>query len=421
MDLEINRPIGPLNLTSQEIQSAKLDQVLLLGQALKAVVLTPLTNGEVTININGQSLNAQTSYPFTPGQTLDVKVVHTENEIVLQVQQPATQATTQEKVLQNALLETLPKQAPPTSLLDNLEQLVDPKQPGAQQGDKSSPLAQLPPQIVQQIKTLLSTIPNVAQLPQQLAKLINQSGVFLESTLLQAPPGTPNEQIKGDLKAQFLRLLNNLPIDLKSSLAIKANLATDANANPMANRAPLPLPGAIPQPLHKDAVFNLMDKSPEAIQTVIHEQISQALSRITANQVTHLSQNQYAPDDNKTGFLIMMDIPVKTPDKEIDVIPLMIKQRKATATHPTQWSMSFALSLSQLGDMQGTVTLNDTSVNVKINTEKQEAIDALNQNQDEMKSLLEQLGLNLGGFNLQLGLENNHIQTEQFHLLDIRI
>jgi flagellar hook-length control protein FliK len=99
----------------------------------------------------------------------------------------------------------------------------------------------------------------------------------------------------------------------------------------------------------------------------------------------------------------------------------MIKQRKATATQPTQWSISFALSLSELGDMQGTVTLNGTNVNVKINTENQEAIDTLNQYEEEMHTLLEQLGLNLGGFNLQLGLENNNIQTENLHLLDIRI
>jgi hypothetical protein len=416
MDLEINRPVGPINLAAQEVKLAKLDQVLYLGQALKAVVLTPLNNGEVTIDINGQSINAKTSFPFTPGDTLDVKVVDTENEIVLQVQQPATQAATAQKTLQNALLQALPKQTPPTSLLDNLEQLVDPKQPTLQQLNK---LAQLPPEIVQQIRTLLATIPDVTQLPQLISKIVNQSGVFLESTLLQSQPGMPNEQLKGDLKAQFLKLLNSLPIDLKSSFLL--NASREENANPMLNRDPLPLPGAIPQPLHKDAVFNLMDKSPAAIQTVIHEQINQALSRITANQVNHLSQNQFAPDDNKTGFLIMMDIPVKTPQNDIDVIPLMIKQRKATATQPTQWSISFALSLSELGDMQGTVTLNGTNVNVKINTENQEAIDTLNQYEDEMHTLLEQLGLNLGGFNLKLGLENNNIQTENLHLLDIRI
>ena len=412
MDLGINRPSSAQALTSQEIKLSKLDLALYLGQALKAVVLTPPNDGEVTININGQNINAKTSHHFTPGETLNVKVVNTEDEIVLQVQQQAQNAPgLQKTILQNALLQALPKQAPATNLLENLEQLVQNSQLG--QNDK------LPAAIMQQIKTLLATIPALSQLPQQLSKAINQSGVFLESALLQWQPGMPSEPLQTDFKAQYLKLLNSLPIELKNNFLLSSQSNTQ-DTNTSLQREPLPLPGAIPQPLHKDAVLNLADKTPETIQTVIHEQINQALSRITANQVTHLTQNAQM-DDNKTGFLIMLDIPVKTPENDIDVIPLMIKQRKPTATEPTQWSISFAVSLSELGDMQGTVTLNGTEVNVKINTEKQETIDTLHHYEGDMQSLLKDLGLNLGGFNIKLGLDNNQIQTENLHLLDIRI
>lgn len=417
MDLEINRPIGPLSLTAKEVKLAQLDNLLYLGQALKAVVLSPLNNGEVTININGQNVNARTSYPFTPGDTLNVKVIQTENEIVLQVQHPANEALSAQKTLQNALMHALPKQSPPTSLLEHLGQLVDPKQAVMQQ--LANKLPQLSPEIVQQIKTLLATIPNVAQLPQHIAKAVEHSGVFLESALLQLKPGMVNESLHTDLKAQYLKLLNNLPIDLKSTFLLAEH--TQQNANPVLNRASIPLPGAIPQPVHKEGSIPLMQQSPEAIQTVIHEQVTQALSRITANQITHLVQHQFNPDDNKTGFLIMMDIPVKTPQNDIDVIPLMIKQRKATATQPSKWSITFALSLSELGDMQGTVTLNENYVHLKINSERQETIDTLQHYQSEVSSLIEQLGLKMGGYNLQLGLEKNQIETDNFHLLDIRI
>ncbi len=412
MALEINRPSGPQPPTAQEIKLTKMDLALYLGQALKAVVLTPLNNGEVTININGQNINAKTSQQFTPGETLNVKVINTEDEIVLQVQQQSQNTSgLQKTILQNALLQALPKQAPPTNLLENLEQLV--------QNSQMAKTDKLPPAIMQQIRTLLATIPALTQLPQQLSKAINQSGVFLESSLLQWQPGMPSEPLQTDFKAQYLKLLNSLPIEFKNSFLLNANSNTQ-DANPTLQKEALPLPGAIPQPLHKDAVLNLADKSPETIQTLIHEQVNQALSRITANQVTHLTQNTQM-DDNKTGFLIMMDIPIKTPENDIDVIPLMIKQRKATATQETQWSFSFAVSLSELGDMQGTVTLNGNDVNVKINTEKQETIATLHEYQGDMESLLKELGLNLGGFNIQLGLENNQIQTENLHLLDIRI
>jgi hypothetical protein len=280
----------------------------------------------------------------------------------------------------------------------------------------------MPPAIVQQIKTLLDTIPTLAQLPQQLPKAVSQSGVFLESSLLQAPSNQPQANLQSDFKAQCLQLLNKLPITLNNNEVMNNSVP---NANTPVARDSLPLPGAIPQPLHKDAVaINLADKSPETIQTIIHDQIGQALSRITANQVTHLSQatnEQHAPIDNKNGFLIMMDIPVQTSQNNIDVIPLMIKQRQATATEPTQWSMSFAVSLSQLGDMQGSVSLSGNEVNVKINADKPDTIPVLQEQQAQMESLLHEMGLNLGTLNIQQGLEKNQIPTANLNLLDIHI
>lgn len=363
----------------------------------------------MTININGQNINAKTSHHFTPGETIDVRVVSTEDEIVLQVQQKASTPTLQKTLLENALMQALPKQSPPTNLMASLEQLAQYSQ--LSQTDK------LPPAIMQQIRAVLANIPALSQLPQQLSQAVTKSGVFLESGLLQWQPGMPDQGLQTDMKAQFLKLLNSLPIELKSNFLSSGN-AQDNNT--LTNRDSLPLPGAVPQPLHKDALMNLMDKSPETIQTVIHEQINQALSRITANQVSHLTQaNQM--DDNKTGFLIMMDIPVKISETDIDVIPLMIKQRNATATQPTQWSISFAVSLSELGDMQGTVALDGNQVYVKFNAEKQETITTLQKYEGDVQALLRDLGLNLGGFNIQMGLENNKIETENLHLLDIRI
>lgn len=409
MAFEINRPAVSPPLSSQEIKLSKLDLSLYLGQAVKAVVLTPPVNNEVTININGQNISAKTTHHFTPGETLDVQVVNTEDEIVLQVQPKATNPALDKTVLQNALLQTIPKQAPPINLMDNLEQLM--------QLSKNAQTEKLPPAIMQQIRSLLDNIPSLTQLSQQLAKAVSKSGVFLESTLLQWQPGLPKENVQTDLKAQFLKLLNSLSIDLKSNVLRGANTTPE---NQTAQRDSIPLPGAIPQPVHKEATLSLMDKSPEFIQTMIHEQINQALSRITAHQVSHLTQMTQA-EDNKAGFLIMMDIPVRTSEQDVDVIPLMIKQRKATATSAMQWSVSFAVSLSELGDIQGTVTLNDNQVNVKFNTEKPETIEKLQQYQGEMNTLLTELGLDLGTFNVQNRLENNQIETENLHLLDIKI
>ena len=71
--------------------------------------------------------------------------------------------------------------------------------------------------------------------------------------------------------------------------------------------------------------------------------------------------------------------------------------------------------------MQGTVSMSGNNVSVKINAENQKAVDTLQQYQGDMESVLKDMGLNLSGLHMKVGLENNKIQTENLHLLDIRI
>lgn len=400
MDLEINKSFGiPNTAPIKEIQLAKTDLNVYLGQAVKAVVLTSLNNNEVTININGQNFNARTSHQFTPGERLDAKVINVDDEIVLQIQQKFSASALQKTVLQSALLQALPQQSPPGSLIANLQQLLQSRT--------------LPNAITQQIRTLLASIPQLTQLPQQLSAAINQSGVFLESSLLEWQTGTSSAQLQADFKGQYLKLLDSLPDAFKNQLALNKTQGAELAIN----RDNIPLPGAIPQPLHKEPLMDLMGKSAEMVQSILHEQVSQVLSRITANQISHLNS-----DENKNGFFIMLDLPIKVSAKDIDVIPLMIKQRKATSTTATdQWSISFAVSLSELGDLQGHITLEGNNVHVKINTEQAETINTLQEYRPEMDALLEELGLKLGNFNIQVGLENNQIDTENLHLLDLRV
>lgn len=387
---------------SVEIKVAKIGLDLYLGQVLKAQVVNSPQENEVTITINGQNINAKTTQHFTPGETLDVKVIDNKDEIVLQVQpKPLTTPEQQKIVLQNALLQTLPKQAPPTNLLTNLKELVDSNK--------------LPPAVNEQVKNLLTTITPLAQLPTQLAKAIQESGAFLESALLAWQPGMPAEELHADVKAQYLKILDNLPDTLKADADA---LNTLNNQSTAVKRDTLPLPGAIPQPLSKEPTPTLLDKSPATVQAVIHEQVDQALSRITASQINNLST-----DPSKNGFVIMVDIPVRTNDNMIDVIPLMIKQRQASSKQQqqSQWSISFALSLSELGDMQATVSLDGDAINVKMNVDNPATVGLLAEHQETINQLLNEQGLKLNQFNVQYGLENNRINTENLHLLDIRI
>lgn len=390
MSIEMNKSPSVRLTPVQEIHLAKPATDLYVGQVLKTVVVTALTNDQVLININGQNLNAKTAHHFSPGDLLEVKVTSIKDQTVLEVQQQASSSS----VLQTALLQALPKQAPATQLLHTLNQL------------KYS--QELPLLVTQQIRGLLNTITPLSQLPQQLMQAINQSGVFLESELLKWQRGMNSQGLKGDFKASCFKLLDSLP-DTKN----KSNQLPGLTASQL-NQDPLPLAGAIPQPLQKDNFFNVLNLSSESMQHLLKEQVNQVLARITANQINHLSH------DNKNGFLIMLDVPIQLKEGT-DVVPIMIKQHKAAPMQASKWSLSFALNLEQLGNLQGRVSLAGDHLDVHFNAEQERTITILNNSQTEMESLLKPLGLNLRDWKVQQGLEDNHIDVKNLRLLDIKV
>ena len=391
MSLEINKSADVRLSSAQEIKLTQSSSDLYVGQILKAAVVRGSMNGEVMIHIQDQTLTAKTPYHFSTGDLLEVKVVSTQDEIVLEIQHQIASRS----ILQSALLETLPKQAPATGLLQTMSQI--------------NHLTQIPEPIYQQIKMILNSIPTLSQLPQQLAQAINYSGLFFESFLFEWQKNQSKLKVQNDFKAQCLKLLEGLTVRINT----KSNQPTPFTTK-MLSQDLLPLPGAIPQPLAKDAPINLLNASSEELLSLLHEQVGQVLARITTNQINHLTH------DHKEGFLIMIDLPVRTMEG-IDVIPLMIKQNNSFSTPSSQWSISFAVNLTTLGGIQGTIGLSANQLNIKFNAEKATTIETLGQYQKELSQTLHDLGLTLGDWKLQLGLEKNHIDVENLHLLDIRI
>ncbi|WP_298624007.1 flagellar hook-length control protein FliK [uncultured Legionella sp.] len=390
MAIEMNKSPSVRLTPGQEIKLAKPATELYIGQVLKTVVVTALTNNQVLININGQNLNAQSSHRFMPGELLEVKVIANKNETVLEVQQKNSSLS----ILQNALLQTLPKQTPPSNLLNGLNQLINSEH--------------LPYPVTQQIKAMLNNIITLAQLPQQLMRAVHQSGVFMESTLLEWQKHSP-QKLKADFKGQCFSLLSSLPADRRNN-----GCRTPDSETLHLAKDPLPLPGAIPQPLSKNSLLNLLELSPEALQHVLRDQVSHVLSRITANQINHLT------NENKEGYLLMLDLPVKI-NEHIDVIPLMIKQHKAEPMQQSKWSLSFALNLPQLGALQASVSLHAKTIDIKMNTELSASYTTLEGYQSELREILSLMGLELRHWKLQIGLEDNQIDVVNLRLLDIRI
>lgn len=388
MPVEINKPITVRLTPKEEVQQAKPTTELYIGQVLKTVVIAALSHDQVKINIDGQHLNAKVSHPLTEGDVLHVKVLAINDEIILEVQEDETHSS----VLQSALLEALPKQAPATALFKTFA--------------KAQALSQLPIKISILIRNILTTVIHLNDLPRKIIPAIKQSGVLLEASLMNwEEEEAKKNTIKRDFKGLCLQLLAALP-------ANKTKLSVTPEFNPI-KRDTLPLPGAIPQPLPKDA-SDVVEQCPIAIQSILRMQTSQVLARIIACQINHLFQSY------KGNFYIMLDLPIQT-NQGVDVIPLMIKQYKAIPMHPSKWAFAFALSLSKLGDLQVTVNLSGKTVDVKINVKKLETLGVLHSFFDEIKNNLGKFGLTLRDWKLQFGLENNDIDVENLHLLDIRI
>lgn len=372
----------------QELKLTKATTELYVGQILKTVVVKALSENQVLININGQNINARTSHHVNPGELLQVKVLQTEGEAILQVLRSQPQLNS----LQAALMQTLPKQASPSYLLATLTGL--------------STISNLPESIRQQVQHLLTTISPLTQLPKQLAQSINYSGIFWENSLLNWRRENSKEFLSLDFKGQCLRLFNLLNTQLPNLPRVShTHYESDA----------LPLPGANPQPHRTISPLSYSGQTIAHILATLREQTSQTLARVETNQLLHLLTPQDEP------YNLMIELPVNTL-AGLEVIPIKIEeQRQQNASGVSSWSISFAVHLSHLGDIQAKVKLQDTTIDIEINADKQETVDILSTSQQAFAELLRDLQLNLNGWKVHLGLLPEEVDTSNLHLLDIRV
>ncbi|WED43270.1 flagellar hook-length control protein FliK [Legionella cardiaca] len=388
VEIPNNTPIVRLE-PIQELKQTKAVTELYVGQILKTVVVKALSENQVLININGQNLNARTSHHVEPGELLQVKVLQTEGEAVLQILRTPLQTNP----LQTALMQTLPKQAPPAYLLATLSGL------GA--------LPNLPATIQQQIQQLLASITPLTQLPQHLAQAISHSGIFWENSLLNWRRDNPKESLNLDFKGQCLRLLTMLNSQLPLSNTLR-NPASYYESDTLS------LPANFPQPQRSLLPLSFTDQPLEQVLAILREHTAHTLARIETNQLLHLLSAQEAP------YSLMLDLPVNTL-AGLEVIPLKLEDNRQKNAQASGWSISFAIHLTNLGDIQAKVSLQGSAIDIQLYAEKEETVEFLAASQQIFANLLQELNLSLNLWNVNLGLFSEEIDTSNLHLLDIRI
>lgn len=374
----------------QELKLAKPAIDLYVGQILKAVVVTGLTENQVTINISGQNINASTAHHFPPGEIMQVKVLQTGEETILQVIPDKASPT----LIQTALLQNLPRQASPAQLFAVLSAVEN--------------QTSLPFSIRQQINQLLASITPLAQLPRQMEQAISQSGFFLEAALLNARNSNLASRLHNDLQNQYLQLLKTL-----ADLGIKPPEQGAPSLTSSTREQALPLPGNAPQPQAKIDAQGLVQLPLEELLSVLSEQASQVMARIKTCQFSHLLKSEQP-------YSLMLDLPVRTPEG-YETVSLTINEERIPNTWSSKWSMSFAVSLDELGDVQGTVSLNNGVVDVQINANNSTTLQLLSDNQPQFAQLMASHGLTLGAWGLHPGLIEGKQNPNQFSLLDLEI
>lgn len=160
------------------------------GQILQAVARTPSQNGQVTLQLGSQTLEARTPVPLQAGQSLTLEVIQQGQTPLLRILPPSST-----NLIDQAMRQALPRQNSLAPLLANLTQLVN-----------STQREVLPSTLLQAMRSFLKILPEPRQASsaEGLRQAVRNSGIFLESRLRPAS-AMPTPELQRDLKAGLLR------------------------------------------------------------------------------------------------------------------------------------------------------------------------------------------------------------------------
>lgn len=445
---------------------------LQIGKILTATVIDSHNKNTLTLSINGQIIKAKTTHQFTAGQELSVKINKQDNETFIKIQQPHFS----KKLLSQALRHVLPKQAPPSQIINTAMILKNSLSVGSEKN--------IPPQVIESLKNLTNHLPTLRQLsdPIGLKKSIENSGVFLENKLLQNGQNKEsNPSLSYDFKNQLLKLLKSLDTTIETknemttvknvvipqnnpltytSIAPKniptfdqavrllsaANLIrhsaipptqkrskdskkgaahsvshkvnnytalTTGKVNSSIKNASLPIKGAFPQPITKITTGNT---PPIHTLESIKEEVTSALSRIQANQLSSLLK------DPPFLTALLLDIPVIINEKTTEVLPFLIKEESHSKEEKDKnWSISIAIELDKLGPIQIKVNMKQDIIHINLWSQLYETQLLFETNDLLLKEALKEEQIEVGLFSYFLGLKENEINAKKINLLDQRV
>lgn len=321
------------------------------GQLLKATVLEQLANNTLLLSIGKSRISAHSSLPLETGAQLQLKVIRTGEQPLLQILSKIRPAMGNAEISAAALRQALPRQAPLADFFSGITL--------ASYND-----ARLPQTVQQALQSLLASLATRAEIqnPEGVKKALNGSGLFFESNLhSQKGP----EIIKSDLKAQLLRLADLLA---SSNASLSQNINKPAQQPAQVNTSSAYLA----------ALMNQMDM-PE-----LQRQVESALARIQLNQLSSL------PDGEQNNPAFVIELPVKDAD-QTDVLAIKISQeeaRKEARELNKLWSVMLSFELNGLGHLYARLTLGGEKIRASLWAEQDHTFTLLQHNMDYLRKRL---------------------------------
>lgn len=169
------------------------------GQVLDAVARSVTRDGQVTLQLGNQTLQARTDQPLQSGERLQVQVVRQDSDTLMLRVLPTQRANESAEAMRGLLA----RQAPPNALAANAVLVAQ----------EPSVVRQLPEQVQQALRQYFQALPDASQVSRSdgLRQAVTDSGLHLERRLAAVAAGAePPATIRGDQKGQLAALLNQV-------------------------------------------------------------------------------------------------------------------------------------------------------------------------------------------------------------------
>lgn len=429
-------PIKP----GTEIKTERLPdipQIWKPGQILNATVETGSENlDRILLRIGQQLVEAKTPMPLKTGEQIKLLVKTLGETPLLAIQTKVDTAT----LAADKLRAFIAPPSNPLKLIDNIQHLLA--------------TSDVSPALKQQLQQVITQLPNIDEVlqPEQLSRLIKNSGVFLEPKLMANVAQTDR-----DIKAQLLKLNNVLQQELPAppqqtgdtrqlQKIINDFIRGDTNLQQLVRSLYSALPRenvqqllqfissekqlALPKellPLFNQLVINIKQQpqaqsltetlvkliqNTQALQE-LKTSVEQTLARITSQQLIPLTR------DTDNPLLLLLGLFFKDKESTYLVDFRVEQENKSKDEQHSQWSVTLNFNFPTLGAIQSQLHLIGDQLATTFHAEQASTVTKINHHLPLLQTALQKIGLQVTRLDvIQHTIKPPRDIPEGIHILD---